>query len=115
VADHQRKQALAARDEVVYNIAPFFAALRKGDWKLVWQTTLPSRVELFNLVQDPGEKTDLADTHPQKVAELQQRIEALAREAAQPLFLIDALGATKHVLFGSVATPDEEKNLEMQP
>jgi arylsulfatase A-like enzyme len=103
------------RDEVVYNIGPFFAAVRKGDWKLVWQTVLPSRIELFNLAQDPSEKTNLAAQNPQKVAELQQRIETLAREGVQPLFLLDALGAAKHVLFGSVATPDEEKNLEMQP
>ena len=91
------------RDEVVYDIEPFRAAVREGDWKLVWQATLPSRVELFNLAQDPSEKTNLADKNPQKVAELQHRIEALAREAVQPLFLKDALGATKHVLFGSVA------------
>ena len=103
------------RDEVVYNCGPFFAAVRKGDWKLVWRTILPSKVELFNLAQDPSEKTNLADKNPQKVAELQQRIEALAREGVQPLFLLDALGATKHVLFGSVATPDEEKDLEKQP
>jgi len=103
------------RDEVVYNIGPFFAAVRKGDWKLVWQATLPSRIELFNLTQDPSEKTNLADKNPQKVVELQQRIEALAREGVQPLFLLDALGATKHVLFGSVATPDEQKDLELQP
>ena len=103
------------RDEVVYNIGPFFSAVRKGSWKLVWQTVLPSKVELFNLAEDPSEKTNLADKNPQKVAELQQRIEALAREGVQPLFLLDALGATKHVLFGSVATPDEEKDLEKQP
>ena len=103
------------RNEVVYNIGPFFAAVREGDWKLVWQTALPSRIELFNLAQDPSEKNNLAEKNPQKVAELQQRIQKLAQEAAQPLFLKDALGATKHVLFGSVATPDEEKDLEMQP
>jgi len=89
--------------------------VREGDWKLVWQTALPSRIELFNLAQDPSEKNNLAEKNPQKVAELQQRIQKLAQEAAQPLFLKDALGATKHVLFGSVATPDQEKDLEMQP
>lgn len=36
------------RDEVVYDIEPFRAAIRKGDWKLVWQATLPSQVELFS-------------------------------------------------------------------
>jgi len=103
------------RDEVVYDIEPFRAAVRKGDWKLVWQPTLPSKIELFNLAQDPSEKTNLADKNPQKVAELQQRIEVLAREAVQPLFMTEALGAVKPILFGSVALPGEEKVLEKQP
>jgi len=102
------------REEVVYDIEPFRAAVRQGDWKLVWQATLPPQVELFNLAQDPAEKTNLADQHPQKVAALQQRIEALAREAVPPLILTEALGVVKSVLFGSVAFPDEE-NLEKQP
>jgi len=93
------------RDEVVYAIEPFRAALRRGSWKLVWQVTLPSRVELFNLEQDPGETTNRAAEQPQRVAELQQRIEALAREAVQPLILNEALGAVTHVLFGAVRFP----------
>lgn len=103
------------RDEVVYNIGPFLAGLRRGDWKLVWKVTLPSRVELFNVAEDPSETVDLAAQQPQTVAELQQRIEELAREAAPALFLEEALGATKYVLFGSVATPEEQRDLEEQP
>lgn len=107
--------APSPRDEVVYDIEPLRAAVRKGGWKLVWQATLPSKAELFNLAQDPAEKTDLADKNPQKVAELKQRIEALAREAAAPLFLTEAFGAVKPILFGSVALPDEQQALETQP
>ena len=103
------------RSEIVYNVGPFFAAVRQGDWKLVWKTTLPSSLELFDIARDPSETTNLAAEQPQKVADLQRRIEELARESAEPLFLVDALGATKHVLFGSVATPDEEENLVQQP
>jgi arylsulfatase B len=103
------------RNEVVYDIEPFRAALRQGDWKLIWQATLPSKVELFNLAQDPGEKVDHSADNPQKVAELEQRIEALARDAAQPLIFTDALGVVKSVLFGSVALPSEEKALEAEP
>ena len=103
------------RDEVVYDIEPFRAALRKGDWKLVWKATLPSRVELFNLKQDPSEKTNLAEKYPQKVEELQQEIEAMEMEAVQPLFLIEAFGVAKNVLLGSVATPEDGKALEDQP
>jgi arylsulfatase A-like enzyme len=103
------------REEVVYDIEPFRAAVRNGDWKLVWQATLPSRLELFNVAQDAAEKVNLADKNPQKVAELQQRIETLAREAVPPMILTEALGAVKPLLFGSVALPAEEKALERQP
>jgi arylsulfatase A-like enzyme len=103
------------REEVVYNIGPFFAAVRKGDWKLVWRTVLPSQVELFKLAEDPSEKTNLADQNPQKVAELQQRIEALAREAVPPLILKEVFGVARHELMGSVILPSEEKDLAMEP
>ena len=103
------------RTEVVYDVEPFRAALRQGDWKLVWQATLPSKVELFNLAQDPSETTDLAARNPEKVAELRRRVEALAREAAPPLLMKEALGTVKHVLFGSVALPEEETDLDAVP
>jgi arylsulfatase A-like enzyme len=103
------------RKEVVYDIEPFRAALRQGAWKLVWQATLPSRVELFNLAQDPGEATNLAEQNRQKVAELQRRIEALAGEAVPPLILADALGVVKPVLFGAVTFPGADSALEQQP
>ena len=103
------------RDEVVYGIEAFRAALRKGDWKLVWQATLPSRIELFDLAHDPAESVDLTARNPEKVAELQRRVEVLAREAVPSLLLEAAFGTTKHVLFGSVALPAEEKALETEP
>jgi arylsulfatase A-like enzyme len=94
---------------------PFRTAVRKGDWKLVWRTVLPSKVELFNLAQDPAEQINLADQNPGKVAELQQRAEALAREATPPLFLKEAFGVVREVQMGSVALPDDAKVLEMEP
>jgi len=103
------------RDEVVYDIEPFRAAIRQRDWKLVWVATLPSRVELFNLASDPAEKTNVADKNPQKVAELQQRIEALSREAVPPLILNEALGAVRPALFGSVTLPSDEIAIDKQP
>jgi hypothetical protein len=66
------------RTEVVYNIEPFRAAVRQGDWKLVWRTTLPSLVELYNIPQDPSEKNNVAGQHPEIVAPLQKRAEELA-------------------------------------
>jgi arylsulfatase A-like enzyme len=107
--------APSPRQEVVYDVEPFLAALRQGDWKLVWKTVLPSRVELFNLARDSGETTNVAAENPEKVAELQRRIEELSREAAPPLFLVESWGAVQGTLFSSVSTPEEERQLEQEP
>lgn len=103
------------RDEIVYGIEPFRAAIRQKDWKLVWQVTLPPRVELFNLAQDPSEETNLADQNQGIVARLKQQIETISQEAEFPLFLTEAFGAAKTVLFTSVATPEEAEAIDNQP
>jgi len=107
--------APSPRQEVVYGIEPFRAALRVGGWKLIWQVTIPSRVELYNLAQDPGEQTNLADQNPSKVDELKARIEEQARGGVQPLIFSDALGVVRSTLFGSVLLPSEEKAVEQEP
>ena len=85
------------RTEVVYNIEPFRGAVRQGDWKLIWRTLLPTSVDLYNLADDPYEKNNVAAAHPDKVAAMQQRIEALAKESAKPLALVYIGGvAMKH-------------------
>ncbi|MEI6537259.1 MAG: arylsulfatase [Verrucomicrobiaceae bacterium] len=76
------------RTEVVYNVEPFRGAVRQGDWKLIWRTLIPTSVDLFNLAEDPFEKNNLAAAHPDKVAALQDRLNALGKEAAKPLALI---------------------------
>jgi len=103
------------RTEVVYDIEPFRAAVRQGDWKLIWQTTLPSRAELYNLAQDPSEKTDLAAAQPDRIMALKARIEALSREAVPPLVISDVFGAAKHVLFGSVVFGEDDQKINEIP
>lgn len=90
------------REDMVYNVEPYQGAVRNGDWKLHWITLLPPVVELFNLADDPGETTNLADTHPEIVAELQGRVVDLARTMPPPLFFGNALATT---LSAPLATP----------
>ena len=75
------------RTEVIYNVEPFRGALRQGDWKLIWRTLIPTSVELYNLAEDPAEKNNVAAAHPDKVAAMQERLNALGKESARPLAL----------------------------
>ena len=100
--------AASPRTEIVYNVEPFRAAVRQGDWKLVWRTLLPSSVALFNIALDPSEKNDLAAQNPDKVASLQQRIEALAKDAAKPLFLVDQSKVVTKNMHGQPILPTDE-------
>ena len=99
--------------EILLNTAPTTGAIRVGNWKLVLNgqiaalegeegasvVTSPKgkkgrkaagnkqagdTVELFNLAQDPYEKTNLAASQPGKVKELRARYDALARQAVPP-------------------------------
>ena len=76
------------REEILHNVEPGRGALRKGPWKIVVQGKMPATekasVELFNIAEDPHEKTDLSSKHPDKAKELLDRLNVYAREAARP-------------------------------
>jgi arylsulfatase A-like enzyme len=78
------------RDEILHNVEPNRGALRLGPWKIVAHGALPAaeaaavKIELFNVVEDPSEKADLASKQPEKVKELFERLNRYAREAVPP-------------------------------
>jgi arylsulfatase A-like enzyme len=76
------------RTEIIYNVEPFRGAVRQGDWKCIWRSLIPTGVDLYNLADDPHEKNNLAAAHPDKVAAMQDRLNALGKEATKPLALI---------------------------
>jgi arylsulfatase A-like enzyme len=88
------------RHEVVYNIEMFRGAVRQDDWKLFWRTTLPSSLELYNIAQDPGEKNNLAADNPDKVRELQTRINGLGKEMAKSLLLQELFATVSKQMVG---------------
>lgn len=101
--------AASPRTEIVYNVEPFRGAVRQGDWKLVWRTLLPSKVELFNLAADPGEAHNLAKERPEQVAALQARVEALAAESAKALFLVDQFKVIQKNAKGEPVLPTDDE------
>ena len=74
---------LAARTRFVHEHAHHSgAALREGDWKLVWQREptrlLGSGLQLFHLGRDPDEQHDLTTREPERLASMLARLAALA-------------------------------------
>jgi arylsulfatase A-like enzyme len=64
-------------DRVMYWKTRAAAAVRQGDWKLI-QHRGGSRIELFNLNDDPLETTNLADKQPERVNQLSALLKQIA-------------------------------------
>jgi arylsulfatase A-like enzyme len=67
-------------EDVLINVEAFRGAVRKGDWKLVKIALLPGKTELFDLANDPGETTNVAEQNPDVVRDLEGRLLAYAKE-----------------------------------
>jgi len=102
--------AASPHEDILLNTTPANGAIRAGDWKLVMGGSLAetggeelaqgeqakakkgkkvkqasaAAVELFNLADDPNEKTNLAEQQPARVAELRMKLEAYANAALPP-------------------------------
>jgi len=99
------------RTEIVYNVEPFRAGIRQGDWKLIWRTPLPSAVELYDIREDPSEKNNVAAGNPEKVAALQKRANELSATMAKPMLLQAEFNAMRERLHMPPALPKEEFEL----
>jgi arylsulfatase A-like enzyme len=50
-------------------------AIRQGDWKLI-EFFADGRLELYNVLEDPGERNNLAEKSPERVRELHAKLKA---------------------------------------
>lgn len=103
------------RTEIIYNIEPFRAGVREGDWKLIWRAPLPTAVELYNLAEDPSETNNLAAGNQGKVTLLQKRANDLAAKMVKPMLLQTEFEAIRKRLAMPPALPNEEFQLADEP
>lgn len=76
------RHATSPHEEILVASGPQTAALRSGDWKVIVREG--KTPELFNLTADPGERQDLVDREPARLAALRQRMTALLEAAVPP-------------------------------
>jgi arylsulfatase A-like enzyme len=107
--------APSPRTEIVYNVEPFRAGIRQGDWKLIWRTLLPAAVELYNIADDPSEKHNVAAQHPDTVAALEKRANELAAEMAKPMILQTEMKAMMERLKMPPSLPAELESFDEEP
>ncbi|WP_375209849.1 sulfatase [Hyphomonas jannaschiana] len=72
-------------DNAIFWSSGYYRVVRAGDWKLQVNVR-QQKAWLFNLAEDPTEQTNLAETEPGKVAELQALIDAHWANARPPLY-----------------------------
>ncbi|MDE0262382.1 MAG: arylsulfatase [Bryobacterales bacterium] len=90
------------RQEVVHSLE----VIRVGDWKLIeegasyygWRN---QPLQLFDIRQDPYEETNLAESHPEKVAELRARL-AFHRKSAREPEELEQIPGYPPVVYGEV-------------
>lgn len=75
----------ASPHDAIFWQSAYYKAVRQGDWKLQ-VSEKPAKTWLFNLASDPTEKTNLADTNPQKVADLKKLLADHQVGARPPLY-----------------------------
>ena len=73
-------------ESILINVEFHKGAVRKGDWKLIKKASLPSKVELYDVAHDIGEKNNVAEANPKKVAELEALLNDYAKGATQALY-----------------------------
>jgi arylsulfatase A-like enzyme len=77
---------IESEERVVVTEGRGSTAIMHGRWRLIAREGKPREdgVELYDLVDDPGERRDLAAKKPEIVAEMKARLEAAREDAAVP-------------------------------
>lgn len=81
--------APSPHEDILLNVNDRAGAIRAGNWKLVFHRRNPRRpnaprgYQLYNLEEDPGERTDLANSNPQVLASMKTRLDRYRQEATK--------------------------------
>ncbi len=87
------EEQLSPREEILLNVEDFRGAIRVGEWKLIVRAALPSKLELFDIANDPEEAQNQAETYPDRVQSLLKRLNEYAYEMVGSKYL-EEIGRT---------------------
>ena len=73
--------------EILLNVEDFHGAIRVGEWKLIVHTAMPTKVELFQIANDPEEAENQAAKYPERVDAMMKRLNEYAYDMAPAKYL----------------------------
>lgn len=80
---HAKGENTATLHDALFWKHGHYQAVLSNDWKLQ-VSERPNKTWLFNLAKDQGEKDNLIDSHPEKVAELKAKLAQFNNEIVEP-------------------------------
>ena len=95
IADGKRTQ----RKDMLLNVEDFGGAIRVGEWKLIVHASLPSRVELYDIANDPEEADNKAGAYPDRVKELLARLNDYAYDMLPAQYLEELTAGDRPVFW----------------
>ena len=95
IAEGKRTQ----RKDILLNVEDFAGAIRVGEWKLIVHSALPSRVELYDIANDPEEAENKAGTYPDRVKDLLARLNDYAYDMLPALYLEELTAGDRPVFW----------------
>jgi arylsulfatase len=82
-------------------------SVRIGDWKGLTAPAQPEEWKLFNIVNDPGENTDLADKHPDIIQKMKTAYEKYSKDVGVIIPRGDKFAETVKTIFPPLDATDE--------
>lgn len=75
--------------DLLLDVEDFRGAIRVGEWKLIVHSTLPMRIELFDVANDPEEVDNRAEAYPDRVKDMLAKLNAYAYDMMPAKYLED--------------------------
>jgi arylsulfatase A-like enzyme len=87
------------RTDMLLNVDDFAGAIRIGEWKLIVHASLPSRIELFDIANDPDEAENKAGAYPDRVKDLLARLNEYGYDMLPALYLEELTAGDRPVFW----------------
>ena len=79
-------ERIASDRLILININELSASLIKNNWKLIYHSSLPNKIQLFNLLDDPIEENNIHNKNVEQSSKLMKIIQDLAWDMEDSFF-----------------------------